>query len=156
MTISCLAIGILGSIGLSGLVQEGISKIFMFAAIVGFIGTIILVGENLKRNSRNLERVKADTIQADIIWKEADYSRPSRFLIFGFISTVLLGLTLFMNPQAKTVPSVQSPVTPVEKPLAVPQVQTPPPKPVQSPLPPVTKIPKKTGNGGIFVGGNFK
>jgi len=164
LTLTCIAFGILGTISLRGFIYTRLSKILMFAAIAAFVSTIIVVGENLKRHSLNLKRVMAGTIQLDLIWKDADNNGPSRFLIFGFISTALLGITLFMNPQAKNAPTLQLPATPVALQVqlqttnaAAAQATTMPiPKSVSDPLPSATKIPQKSGNGGIFVGGNFK
>jgi len=176
LIVSCAAIGILEYISMGGFIHGQLPGIFMFAAILGFIATIIFVGQNIKRNSRYFENSITETILPDLIWEKIDH-RPLRFLIFGFISTALLGISVYLNPQAKITSPVPTASDVDKKPLVLePKTVVPPSipqnippavmktnkdegniiqKPLPKPIPPtVTSKPKTNGNGGVFMGGS--
>lgn len=117
-TIAWIAVGTLVIIAFRGFIHGAFPKVLTFVTLSGFIGAIIFVGETLKRNSTHLQRSMEDVIHPVPILEEND-GRPLRFLIFGFISVVLLGLTMFINFPLKVAalsptagPSDQKPGTP--------------------------------------------
>lgn len=180
LAVSWIVVVAIAAIAFSDLNNGILSKVFTFAALAGFIGAISFIGQSIKRNSRRLKRVTEDPYP---IWEEDD-SRPSRFLIFGFISAVCLGLTLFIKSPVKvtilpptTGPSTQKSVAlqdktssdkelqPVLSPAA--SVTSPKTSPVAShtaeddrkvahdSFTPTTSAVKTTGNGGNFIGGGY-
>jgi len=172
LAVAWIAVAGLVAIAFRGLIHENLSKVFVFAALAGFVGTIIFVGQNLKNHSMHLKSA-AQGAQPDVAGEEDD-GVPLRFLIFGLISTVFLGLTLFMNFPGK---AAVSPSTTglSDKTSAASSAQTTEPLKGQAPSSSTASVPGSssgtspaateysltsqtstvTGNGGNFTGGNF-
>lgn len=149
---SWIAIGAIVVFAVSGLMYGIFSKIFTFAALAGFIGSVISARQDLKSNSKHLKLAMEGVVPPDSIWEEDD-GKPARFLIFGLISGFLTGFVLYINPLQQgalisqtTGPSVQKPVALVPETTAT----TKNPPEASSKTPPTVK---QAGNGGIFAGG---
>jgi hypothetical protein len=171
LSFSWIAVATLVTIAFIGFMHDIISKILTFAALTGFVGTIIFVRQSLNRNNTYLDRAMEGTIHPDKIWEEGD-GRPLGFLIGGFISLVFLGLTLFINPLVKIVELPQTTGLSGQRSVAVGS-QTTGTTQGQTVLSPTTSIPAKsdrvssegspisvktsssiTGNGGNFIAGS--
>lgn len=172
LTVSWIAVATLVATAFIGFMHEIISKILTFAALTGFIGTIIFARQSLNRNNTCLDRVMEGTIPTDRILEEGDV-RPLGFLIGGFISSVFLGLTLFINSSVKVVELPQTNGLSDQRSVAV-GPQTTGTTQGQTVLSSTTSVPVKsdremfsegssisgktspsiTGNGGNFIAGS--
>ena len=118
LAVSWIAVGAIALISFRGHMHEPVSMVFMLAALAGFIGAIIFLRQNLKRNSGHLKSAAEGTLPSDSIWEEDD-GKSSRFLIFGLISAVLLGAALFINVVQKVSVLPQTSGSSDQKPVTV-------------------------------------
>jgi hypothetical protein len=167
LAVAWIGVGTLVVIAFGGYIHETLSKALTIVTLAGFIGAIVFVGENLKRNGKYLKLAMEGTEAPDSVFEEDD-GRPLRYLIFGFSSAVLLGLTIINLPLKTAVPPQSAGLT--ENKSAALDISTSSKTGIQTvsivePISPKTIPAAKTpaaspsrskGNGGNFMGGEFK
>jgi uncharacterized protein (DUF934 family) len=162
LAISWIAVGALVLSVFRGFMNGTLSKALVLVALAGFIGAITAVGHSLKRNRGHLKCIKEGILDPNPVWEENE-GGALRFLIFGFISMFLMGLSLFIPAPQKV--AVVAPaflpqttaavdtlvVSPPAVPVPVENTSKPSPGPQKS-----TSTLEPSGNGGNFAGGSAR